>query len=89
MVIPHLDTAESCLVAVRLQLIGKGNLRQHALICLPQQGDISSIKGLFEPLHEDKNEKIRKEKRKQHRQLLKQLKKKRRKIKKSSTMVSQ
>ncbi|CAH2039548.1 unnamed protein product, partial [Iphiclides podalirius] len=84
---PHIDKAVYCLVAVCLQMIGKGNLKQHALVCLPQQNDIENIKELFEPLHEDNKEKLRKEKRKQHRLLLKQLKKKRRKFKEKSNMV--
>ncbi|XP_068618365.1 ribonucleases P/MRP protein subunit POP1 [Battus philenor] len=81
--VPHIDRAESCLVPIFLQIEGKGNLKQHAIICLPQRNDIKAIKTLFEPVHEDLNEKLRKEKRKQHLQLLKQVKRKRRKIKKA------
>ncbi|CAG4947396.1 unnamed protein product [Parnassius apollo] len=85
--IPDIDNAECCLIAVRLHTVGKGNLKQHALICLPQSNDVQTIDNLFEPLHEDVNEKLRKEKRKEHLQFLKQIKRKRKKAKKRGAMV--
>ncbi|KPJ07223.1 hypothetical protein RR48_07639 [Papilio machaon] len=85
--VPNIDNADACLVPVCLHMENKGNLKQHAMICLPQSNDLQIIKTLYEPLHEDKNEKLRKQKRKQHLQLLKQMKRKRRKIKKSGCQV--
>lgn len=85
--VPNIDEADRCLVPVCLHMEVKGNLKHHALICLPQSNDLQTIKTLYEPLHKDLNEKSRKQKRKEHLQLLKQMKRKRRKSKKSGCQV--
>lgn len=75
-----IEKADHCLVAVYIQILGKGNLRNHALICMPQGDDIKSSKILSEPKHEDTNLKLRKVKRLEHKKTLKQLKRKRAKL---------
>lgn len=55
---------------------------------MPEPGDLAAIKTLFEPLHEDPNEKTRKSKRSEHKQLVKKLKRKRMKLKKKNLLVS-
>ncbi|KAI8426181.1 hypothetical protein MSG28_005116 [Choristoneura fumiferana] len=77
--LPQLARSECCLVAVYIKLKDKGNLKKHSLICLPQPGEIAAIKGLFEPHHEDPNEKLRKQKRLEHIKNIRRLR--RRKIK--------
>lgn len=80
--------SENCLVAVYLQILGKGNLKRHALICLPQLvDDLASSKTLFEPHHPDPYEKIRKHKRVQHLKDIKRWRKTRVKLRKRGAMV--
>ncbi|XP_072947317.1 ribonucleases P/MRP protein subunit POP1 [Epargyreus clarus] len=70
-----IEKADHCLVAVYIQILGKGSLGNHALICMPQGDDIKSVKTLSEPRHEDTNLKLRKLKRLEHRKTLRHLKK--------------
>ncbi|XP_045495916.1 ribonucleases P/MRP protein subunit POP1 [Colias croceus] len=79
----HPVNTGSCLIAVYLKIEGKGVMRDHALICLPNVEDITSTKLLCEPHHEDTNAKLRKEKRKENKKLLKQLRRKRIKLRKT------
>ncbi|CAG4950015.1 unnamed protein product [Colias eurytheme] len=79
----HPINTGSCLIAVYLKIEGKGVMRDHALICLPNVEDITSTKLLCEPQHEDTNAKLRKEKRKENKKLLKQLRRKRIKLRKT------
>lgn len=74
--LPQLARSECCLVAVYIKLTDKGNLKKHSLICLPQPGDIVVIKDLFEPHHEDSNEKLRKQKRLEHIKSIRRLRRK-------------
>ncbi|XP_038206285.1 ribonucleases P/MRP protein subunit POP1 [Zerene cesonia] len=80
----HPINTDSCLIAVYLKIDGKGVMRDHALICMPNVGDITSKIIICEPQHEDTNTEKRKEKRKENKKLLKQLRRKRQKLKKSS-----
>lgn len=83
-----MENNENCLVAVYLQVLGKGNLKRHALICLPQLIDnFTSTKTLFEPHHPDPYEKIRKQKRMQHLKDIKTWRKNRVKLRKKGAMV--
>lgn len=77
-----IENGSSCLIPVYLKLTKKGILHKHAVICLPKPADLTNIKTLFEPPHEDTNQKIRKIKRVEHKRLAKKLKKKRMKLKK-------
>ncbi|XP_004931529.2 ribonucleases P/MRP protein subunit POP1 [Bombyx mori] len=79
---PEIENSNSCLIPVYLTLKSRGNLKRHALICLPEVTDASNIKTLFEPHHEDPNEKHRKQKRKEHLKELKKFRKNRIKLKK-------
>lgn len=79
---PEIENSNSCLIPVYLTLESRGNLKRHALICLPEVTDASNIKTLFEPHHEDPNEKHRKQKRKEHLKELKKSRKNRVKLKK-------
>ncbi|CAB3251752.1 unnamed protein product [Arctia plantaginis] len=85
--LPNVEERQSCLIPVHLKLASKGNLKNHAVICMPEPGDFAAIKTLFEPLHEDPNEKTRKKKRSEHKQLVKKLKRKRMKLKKKNLLV--
>lgn len=83
-----MGNSENCLVAVYLQILGKGNLKRHALICLPQvANDLTSMKALFEPHHPDPYEKIRKQKRVQHLKEVKRWRKTRVKLRKKGAVV--
>lgn len=83
-----MENADYCLVPVYLQIMKKGNLSRHAMICIPQTKDITSKDNIMEPQHEDQNTRLRKQKRFQHHKLLKQMRKKRLKLRKNTTMVS-
>ncbi|KAH9630434.1 hypothetical protein HF086_016972 [Spodoptera exigua] len=80
--IPNIENASMCLVPVYIKITAKGSLQRHALICLPEVSDLVNVKTLFEPHHEDPNEKTRKLKRKEHIKSLKKIKKKTYKLKK-------
>ncbi|KAJ8713547.1 hypothetical protein PYW07_013917 [Mythimna separata] len=80
--LPNIENAISCLVPVYVKLVAKGSLQKHSLICLPEAGDFANLKTLFEPHHEDPNEKIRKLKRSEHIKLLKKIRKSKIKLKK-------
>ncbi|CAH4032842.1 ribonucleases P/MRP protein subunit POP1 [Pieris brassicae] len=84
-IITSFPNENSCLVAVYLQTEGKGLIKDHAIICMPNFGDFKSNKVLQEPQHEDKNSKIRKEKRLEHRKLLKKIRRAQIKLKKKLT----
>lgn len=85
---PILDDSDNCLIAVYLQILGKGNIKRHALICLPQVvDDLTSKKTLIEPHHPDLNEKIRKQKRAQHLKDIKKWRRNRVKLRKKGTEV--
>lgn len=86
--LPKVTNARSCLVPVYIKLTAKGCLQKHSLICLPEAGDVSNIKTLFEPHREDPNEVIRKLKRSEHLKLLKKIRKTKIKLKKRETSVS-
>ncbi|XP_075979234.1 POP1 ribonuclease P/MRP subunit [Anticarsia gemmatalis] len=86
-ILPNMANSSSCLVPVYLKLVGRGCLKHHAVICLPESHDINTIKSLFEPHHEDSNEKIRKQKRLDHVKLAKKLKRNRMKLKMKSKLV--
>lgn len=86
--LPSIKNASSCLIAVYLQMIGKGSVKRHALICMAESKDLSMIKTLFEPRREDSNEKLRKQKRLEHKINLKRLRRKTVKLKKSAQTVS-
>lgn len=85
--LPEIENSSSCLVAVYLKMVKKGNLKQNALICLPEKDNISTESTHFEPHHQDLNEKIRKQKRTAHRSNLKQQQRKRAKLKKLGQLV--
>ncbi|CAG9793930.1 unnamed protein product [Diatraea saccharalis] len=83
--LPQNENTASCLVPVYLKIAKKGNLKQNAIICMPEEGDL-----LVMPQElpcEDPNEKIRKQKRIEHRRQLKQLKRRRNKLKKAEKQV--
>ncbi|CAH0729854.1 unnamed protein product, partial [Brenthis ino] len=83
----EIENSDYCLVPIYLQVIGKGHLTKHAMICMPQIKDISSNQKLMEPHHEDPNEKLRRLKRREHNKVLKQMRKRRLKLRKSATGV--
>lgn len=83
-----MENTVTCLIPVYIKLEAKGSLRNHALICLPESGDLPNIKSLFEPQHEDPNERIRKLKRSDHIKMLKKIKRKNKKLKNKKTTVS-
>ncbi|XP_049873943.1 ribonucleases P/MRP protein subunit POP1 [Pectinophora gossypiella] len=85
--LPEMEHAAQCLVAVYIQMHGKGNLKRHALMCLPQSGDIGDIKNLFEPHHADPHEKLRKQKRTLHLKNLKQWRRQRVKLRKKGVLT--
>ncbi|XP_045766894.1 ribonucleases P/MRP protein subunit POP1 [Maniola jurtina] len=80
--VPKLGHCNHCLVPVYIQIIGKGNLKKHAMICIPNKSDISSKEKIMEPHHADGNAMLRKQKRAEHKKLLKLMQKKRIKLKK-------
>ncbi|XP_023934193.2 ribonucleases P/MRP protein subunit POP1 [Bicyclus anynana] len=79
--LPELVNSHHCLVPVYIQIIGKGNLKKHAMICIADKSDIC-LNSLLEPLHEDFNFKLRKQKRTEHKSYLKQMRRKRIKLRK-------
>ncbi|XP_059053705.1 ribonucleases P/MRP protein subunit POP1 [Achroia grisella] len=85
--LPHTQHAEKCLVAVYIRIANKGFLNKYAVICLPENGDYTNDM-LVEPQHDDKNEKLRKDKRLEHKSNLKILRKKRIKLKRKATSVN-
>lgn len=86
--LPVLENSENCLVTVYLQILGKGHLKRHAVICIPQPVDkLTSSKTLFEPHHLDPNEKIRKQKRAQHLKDIKRWRKHTVKLRKTGPLV--
>ncbi|CAD0200886.1 unnamed protein product [Chrysodeixis includens] len=87
--LPKIENDTSCLVPVYIKLVGKGSLKNHAHICLPESHDLNNIKTLFEPHHEDPNEKIRKLNRTAHITMLKQLRKRNMRLRKKRTQISQ
>ncbi|KAJ0178221.1 hypothetical protein K1T71_006044 [Dendrolimus kikuchii] len=74
--LPEIENSASCLVQIYVKVLGKGSLKRHALIYIPQQNDIGNIESLFEPQHKDYNEELRKTRRKEH---IKEIKGQRRK----------
>ncbi|XP_061715063.1 ribonucleases P/MRP protein subunit POP1 [Cydia pomonella] len=86
--LPQMVKSESCLVAVYIKIKGKGTLKRHAHLCLPQPGDDKTIKTLFEPHHEDPNEKLRKQKRITHITDMKRLRRRKIKLKKHKTSAT-
>lgn len=76
----------NCLVAVYLQIIGKGNIKKHATICMPESSDIVINGRVLEPHHQDNNVKLRKQKRLEHRKTLKKVKRRNIKNKKKVSM---
>ncbi|KAJ8716050.1 hypothetical protein PYW08_013335 [Mythimna loreyi] len=85
--LPNVENANSCLIPVYIKLVAKGSLQKHSLICLPEAGDLANLKTLFEPHHEDPNEKIRKLKRAEHIKLQKKIRRSKMKLKKKVTTV--
>lgn len=75
------------MVAVYLQIEGKGLIKDHAILCMPNFGDFKSNKVLCEPQHEDINANIRKQKRLEHRKLLKKIRRAQIKLRKKRTEV--
>lgn len=85
--LPNIENATSCLVPVYIKLVEKGSLKNHAQICLPESSDLSNMKTLFEPHHNDLNEKIRKLHRTAHIEQLKKLRKRNMRLKKKKLQV--
>ncbi|GBP58115.1 hypothetical protein EVAR_40659_1 [Eumeta japonica] len=71
----------SCLIPVYLQIVKKGHMNCHAIICLPKLGDFEET-AITEPLHNDPNARLRKEMRQSHRTHIKSVKRKNVKLKK-------
>lgn len=85
--IPEIEHSDRCLIPVYIQIIGKGNLTKHAMICIPRKTDVSSKEKVTEPHHDDENAKLRKQKRAEHKKLLKQMQRKRIKLRKKKVHV--
>ncbi|CAK1545025.1 unnamed protein product [Leptosia nina] len=86
--ISDISNGDFCLVPIYLHVNGTGTVKEHALICVPEFGDLISTRTICEAQHEDPNAKIRKERRKDHLNLLKKLRRKRLKLKKKATTKS-
>lgn len=80
--LPNVENAGFCLIPVYIKLVAKGSLHKHSLICLPEASDVNNVKTLFEPHHEDRNEKLRKLRRVEHFKFLKKCKRHNAKLKK-------
>ncbi|CAH2240858.1 jg27254 [Pararge aegeria aegeria] len=87
--VSEMENSDHCLVPVYIQIIGKGNLTKHAMICIPNKRDISLCEKLMEPHHEDGNTKLRKQKRAEQKILLKRMQKKRIKLRKKKTPIKE
>lgn len=85
--LPPVDNGNSCLIPIYVQMIKKGNIKRHSLICLPIGTDVTSINTLLEPLHKDYNEDKRRLFRKEHKKAIKSLRRKRRKFKEKMVCV--
>uniref|UniRef100_A0A1Y1MQ62 Uncharacterized protein n=1 Tax=Photinus pyralis TaxID=7054 RepID=A0A1Y1MQ62_PHOPY len=81
------DIASNYLIPVRLKIEKKGTVRQFAQICLPLPQDLLKCGLPCEPLKEDLNQALRKDKRDAHRRLLKKLRRERIKARKDGKGV--
>lgn len=72
---------------VYLQMAKKGNLKRHAIICLPKPEDNTSETPM-EPLHTDNNEKVRKQLKVQHLENVKRIRRRKNKLKSKGIKVS-
>lgn len=79
---PDIENHNFCLIAIYLKVIFKGNLRRHALICLPEASDVYNWKALYEPPHKDPNEKLRRHKKFEHVKYIKHMRRQSIKLKK-------
>ncbi|KAK5642718.1 hypothetical protein RI129_008885 [Pyrocoelia pectoralis] len=84
----NFDFDSNYLIPVRLKLVNKGTIKQFARICLPKPHDLIKNSLPCEPLKEDLNQTVRKEKRDAHRQLLKKLRRERIKARREGEKVS-